>query len=97
MKASEVIVTFSLSVAKHRRIAAGKNLVHGDMHFPFSEKGIRAAFQEGEDKISGREAFNILPTRLQKENAMIIRIWHNHQVYSTHEVTESRNAVIIRF
>ena len=28
MKASEVIVTFSLSVAKHRRIAAGKNLVH---------------------------------------------------------------------
>ena len=35
MKASEVIVTFSLSVAKHRRIAAGKNLVHGDMHFRF--------------------------------------------------------------
>ena len=33
MKASEVIVTFSLSVAKLRRIAAGKNLVHGDMHF----------------------------------------------------------------
>ena len=35
MKASEVIVTFSLSVAKHRGIAAGKNLVHGDMHFLF--------------------------------------------------------------
>ena len=35
MKAFEVIVTFSLSVAKHRRIAAGKNLVHGDMLFPF--------------------------------------------------------------
>ena len=35
MKASEVIVTFSFSVAKHRQIAAGKNLVHGDMHFPF--------------------------------------------------------------
>ena len=35
MKASEVIVTFLLSVAKHRRIAAGKNLVHGDMHFLF--------------------------------------------------------------
>ena len=30
MKASEVIVTFSFSVAKHRRIAAAKNLVHGD-------------------------------------------------------------------
>ena len=29
MKVSEVIVTFSLSVAKHRRVAAGKNLVHG--------------------------------------------------------------------
>ena len=35
MKVSEVIVTFSLSVAKHRRVAAGKNLVHGDMHFLF--------------------------------------------------------------
>ena len=46
MKVSEVIVTFSLSVAKHRRVAAGKNLVHGDMHFLFQEKGIRAAFQE---------------------------------------------------
>ena len=46
MKASEVIVTFSFSVTKHRRIAAGKNLVHGDMHFPFYEKGLRAAFQE---------------------------------------------------
>ena len=35
MQASEVIVTFSLSVAKQstRRIAAGKNLEHGDMHF----------------------------------------------------------------
>ena len=33
MTASEVIVTFLLSVAKHRRIAAGKNLVHGDMNF----------------------------------------------------------------
>ena len=30
MKASEVITTFSFSVAKHRRIAAAKNLVHGD-------------------------------------------------------------------
>ena len=49
MKASEVIVTFSLSVAKQlctRRIAAGKNLLHGNMHFLFQEKGIRAAFQE---------------------------------------------------
>ena len=35
MKASEVIVMFSLSVAKHRRIADGKNLEHGDMHFLF--------------------------------------------------------------
>ena len=35
MKASEVIATFSLSLAKHQRIAAGKNLVHGDIHFPF--------------------------------------------------------------
>ena len=35
MKASEVIVTFSLNLAKHRRIAAGKILVHGDMHFLF--------------------------------------------------------------
>ena len=35
MKASEVSVTFSLSVAKDRRIAVGENLVHGDMHFPF--------------------------------------------------------------
>ena len=35
MKASEVIIKFSLSVAEHRRIAPGKNLVHGDMHFPF--------------------------------------------------------------
>ena len=35
MKAPEVIVTFSLSVAKHRRIAAGKNLIHGDMYFRF--------------------------------------------------------------
>ena len=35
MKASEVIVTFLLSVAKRRRIAAGKNLVHADMHFLF--------------------------------------------------------------
>ena len=35
MKASEVIVTFSLSVAKHRRIAAGENLLHGEMHYLF--------------------------------------------------------------
>ena len=41
MKASEVIVTFSLRVAKQlctRRVAAGKNLLHGDMHFLFKEK-----------------------------------------------------------
>ena len=30
MKASEVIASFSFSVAKHRRIAAAKNLVHRD-------------------------------------------------------------------
>ena len=35
MKESEVIDTFSLSLAKDRRIAAGINLVHGDMHFLF--------------------------------------------------------------
>ena len=46
IKASEVIVTLSLSVAKHRRIAAGENLVHGDMHFLFLRERNRAAFQE---------------------------------------------------
>ena len=37
MRASEVIITFSLSVAKQctRTIAAGKNLVHWDMHLLF--------------------------------------------------------------
>ena len=35
MTASQVIVTFSPSVAKHRQIAAGENLVHMDMHFLF--------------------------------------------------------------
>ena len=28
---------------------------------------------------------------------MIIRFWCNHQVFASHEVTESRNAVIIKF
>ena len=37
MRTSELIVTFAHSVAKQctRPIAAGKNLVHGDMHFLF--------------------------------------------------------------
>ena len=46
MKASEVIVTFSLSLAKHRRIAAGKNLVHGDMHFLFKRKESELLFRD---------------------------------------------------
>ena len=45
MKASEVIVTFSLSVAKHRRIAAGKNLVHGICIFFFKRKESELLFR----------------------------------------------------
>ena len=48
MKASEVIVTFSLRVAKQlctRRIAAGKNQVHGDMHFLVKRKESELLFR----------------------------------------------------
>ena len=47
MKASEVIVTFSLSVAKQctQRIAAGKNLLQGDMHFLVKRKESELLFR----------------------------------------------------
>ena len=47
MKASEVIVTFSLSVVKQctPRVAAGKNLIHGDMYFLVKTKESELLFR----------------------------------------------------
>ena len=49
---------------------------------------------KGQGKISRREALIVLPTRLQRANAVII-IKCSRQVYSTHEVTESKCSDII--